>query len=74
MAKFDIIADDTRALYVMDGELKATLDGGGAGGEWWGKKGEGEWDCDGDVTTLYDYEGNVVATLSNDDEWEKWLA
>lgn len=35
MAKHMVVADDTRALYVLDGEWD--------GGEWEGKLGCGEW-------------------------------
>jgi hypothetical protein len=75
MAKHTMVVDDTRALYVMDGELKITLDGEQDGGGWEGKLGSGEWWLDdNEATVLADYDGNVVATLCNDDDWDAFLA
>jgi hypothetical protein len=73
-ARHEVVLDDTRALYVMDGELIVTLDGESDGGEWEGKLGSGYWEMDGDVTVMQDDDGNELARLANDEDWDKWLA
>jgi hypothetical protein len=76
MTKFDIVSDDTRALMVVNGEVRMTLDGEQAFGEWWmkdGRCGEYEADAENEVITLTDYDGNELAVLRGDADWEQWL-
>ena len=74
MARYDVVADDTAAHWTVDGHVVMTADGEQAHGEWWMEDGRaGEYEDDGDTMTLYDEDGEVVATLSTEADWERWL-
>ena len=74
MARYDVVADDTAAHWTVDGRVVMTADGEQAHGEWWMEDGRaGEYEDDGDTMTLYDDDGEVLATLSTEADWEKWL-
>jgi hypothetical protein len=74
MARYELTADDTAAKWVVDGHVVMTADGEQAFGEWWMEDGRaGEYEDDGDTVTLYDEDGVVLATLSTEADWERWL-
>ena len=73
MARYELVADDTAAKWLVNGQVVMVADGEQAGGEWWMEGREGEYEDDGDTMTLYDADGTVLAKLSTEADWERWL-